>query len=281
MLDCRGHRCRRLHRRRAHAFPVRASRPRARRRHVRRGRGQARRRPVSRRSRASASRSPSPTPQPIAAAAPTSPSSRSRTPRPRRSRPRCSRPGVTVVDLSADFRLQDRRRLRALVRRRRTRAPGAARRGGLRAAGARRARRSAGRRGSSRAPAATRRPRCSRRSPRIEAGLVRAGLAVIVGRQVGRLRARAGRPRRRTHFCSADEAVAPYKVASHRHIPEIAQQLAACGRAPSRRSTFAPHLVPMDRGLLSTVYLERRRRRRPPSELARGATRRATPTSRS
>lgn len=58
-----------------------------------------------------------------------------------------------------------------------------------------------------------------------------------------------------THFCSADEALAPYKVASHRHTPEIEQVLGvAAGHEVG--VVFTPHLVPMSRGLLSTVYLE-------------------------
>ena len=58
-----------------------------------------------------------------------------------------------------------------------------------------------------------------------------------------------------THYVTVDEAVAPYKVAAHRHTPEMEQALSvAAGRALS--VVFAPHLVPMSRGLLSTVYLD-------------------------
>jgi N-acetyl-gamma-glutamyl-phosphate reductase len=58
-----------------------------------------------------------------------------------------------------------------------------------------------------------------------------------------------------THYITVNEAVAPYKVAAHRHTPEIEQALStAAGTAVS--VVFAPHLVPMSRGLLSTVYLE-------------------------
>lgn len=57
------------------------------------------------------------------------------------------------------------------------------------------------------------------------------------------------------HYCSADGALMPYKVAAHRHTPEMEQALsAAADRA--LRVVFTPHLVPMNRGLLSTVYLE-------------------------
>jgi N-acetyl-gamma-glutamyl-phosphate reductase len=56
-----------------------------------------------------------------------------------------------------------------------------------------------------------------------------------------------------THFVSADENVSPYKVDGHRHGPEIDQQLAVYG-APVR-STFVPHLVPLDQGELASCYV--------------------------
>lgn len=57
-----------------------------------------------------------------------------------------------------------------------------------------------------------------------------------------------------THFSAVNESLHPYKVAAHRHTPEIEQGLTtAAGRA--MRVTFAPHLVPMTRGLLATAYL--------------------------
>ena len=58
-----------------------------------------------------------------------------------------------------------------------------------------------------------------------------------------------------THYVTVDEAVSPYKVAAHRHTPEIEQAL-SCAAGRSLGVVFAPHLVPMSRGLLSTVYLD-------------------------
>jgi N-acetyl-gamma-glutamyl-phosphate reductase len=58
----------------------------------------------------------------------------------------------------------------------------------------------------------------------------------------------AGRtPTEAVHFSSAADNVSPYKVYSHRHQPEIEQELGA-------PVTFTPHLVPVDRGLLATCY---------------------------
>ena len=58
-----------------------------------------------------------------------------------------------------------------------------------------------------------------------------------------------------THYVAATESVSAYKVGSHRHTPEIAQGLGDLG-LPHPSVVFAPHLAPLDRGLLSTVYLD-------------------------
>lgn len=90
-------------------------------------------------------------------------------------------------------------------------------------------------------------------APAVEAGILSAG-RVIVDAKSGI--SGAGRtPSAATHFVTAAESVSAYKVGSHRHTPEIAQGLAALGLGEAR-VTFAPHVVPMSRGLLSTVYLE-------------------------
>lgn len=54
----------------------------------------------------------------------------------------------------------------------------------------------------------------------------------------------------RTHFCSAEENAEAYGVGKHRHTPEIEQILGLEGRV-----VFTPHLAPFKRGLLSTVYM--------------------------
>lgn len=58
-----------------------------------------------------------------------------------------------------------------------------------------------------------------------------------------------------THFVNVSESVTAYKVAEHRHTPEIAQGIASLG-LPNPAVVFTPHLAPLDRGLLATVYLE-------------------------
>jgi N-acetyl-gamma-glutamyl-phosphate reductase len=54
-------------------------------------------------------------------------------------------------------------------------------------------------------------------------------------------------PSDRTHFSENHGSVAAYGVFAHRHAAEIEQELATS-------VTFVPHLVPLDRGLLATIY---------------------------
>ena len=65
----------------------------------------------------------------------------------------------------------------------------------------------------------------------------------------------AGRtPRLTTHYVEANECVAPYNVGRHRHQPEMEDVLArAIGTRP--QILFTPHLVPMDRGILASIYV--------------------------
>lgn len=64
----------------------------------------------------------------------------------------------------------------------------------------------------------------------------------------------AGRtPKLATHFPECNESVSAYAVGTHRHTPEIEQVLGdVAGKSVS--VVFTPHLIPMDRGILSTVY---------------------------
>jgi N-acetyl-gamma-glutamyl-phosphate reductase len=64
----------------------------------------------------------------------------------------------------------------------------------------------------------------------------------------------AGRtPKLHTHFPECNESISAYSVGKHRHQPEIEQIL---GRASGQRVEviFTPHLVPMDRGILTVCY---------------------------
>jgi len=51
------------------------------------------------------------------------------------------------------------------------------------------------------------------------------------------------------------EAIAPYGVGRHRHMPEMEQELSSVAGLEDLRISFTPHLVPMNRGELVTIYL--------------------------
>lgn len=71
----------------------------------------------------------------------------------------------------------------------------------------------------------------------------------------------AGRsPSLKTHFVEANENVSPYNIGRvHRHLPEMEQELhRASGRSPAAAEwqlIFSPHLLPISRGMLSTLYV--------------------------
>ena len=54
-------------------------------------------------------------------------------------------------------------------------------------------------------------------------------------------------------FCEVNENIKAYGVATHRHTPEIEQELSLAAGEPMTIS-FTPHLVPMQRGILVTAY---------------------------
>jgi N-acetyl-gamma-glutamyl-phosphate reductase len=58
-------------------------------------------------------------------------------------------------------------------------------------------------------------------------------------------------PNARTHFVSVADNFSAYSVFGHRHVGEIVEQLTL----DARELTFTPHLLPIPRGILSTVYV--------------------------
>lgn len=88
-------------------------------------------------------------------------------------------------------------------------------------------------------------------APLLRAGLIEPS-GIIVDSKSGV--SGAGRtPKLTTHFPECNESVSAYNVGRHRHTPEIEQVLStACGAAVE--VIFTPHLIPMDRGILTTAY---------------------------
>lgn len=69
----------------------------------------------------------------------------------------------------------------------------------------------------------------------------------------------AGRtPKLAFHFPECNESVAAYVLGSHRHTPEMEQVLTDVAGQPIE-VLFTPHLIPMDRGIFSTIYVTPRR----------------------
>lgn len=69
---------------------------------------------------------------------------------------------------------------------------------------------------------------------------------------------RGNKPSEGSMYCECNENISPYKVGSHRHAPEMEQGIELLG-GEGARVLFVPHLTPMDRGILATMYVRVRR----------------------
>lgn len=87
--------------------------------------------------------------------------------------------------------------------------------------------------------------------PALAKGLVKTEL-VIVDAKSG-ITGAGRNPTATNHFCESGESFAPYNVGKHRHQPEIARNMSkAAGKDVN--VVFTPHLLPMSRGIIATVY---------------------------
>ncbi|MGL5150637.1 MAG: N-acetyl-gamma-glutamyl-phosphate reductase [Clostridium sp.] len=59
-----------------------------------------------------------------------------------------------------------------------------------------------------------------------------------------------------SHFPELNDTFAPYKVGAHRHTPEIEEILSTMGDEKAT-ITFTPHLLPINRGIISTIYCKK------------------------
>ncbi len=88
------------------------------------------------------------------------------------------------------------------------------------------------------------------------APLVRQGLVApndIVVDSKGGVSGAGRTPKLLTHYPECNESLQAYAIGTHRHQPEIAEQLSLVGKT-SVDVLFVPHLAPMDRGIESTIY---------------------------
>lgn len=90
-------------------------------------------------------------------------------------------------------------------------------------------------------------------APALEAGLAASDL--VISDAISGVSGAGRKPSARTHFCHANESVEAYGVAHHRHTPEMEQTLSTVAGRPVS-VVFTPHLAPLNRGLLATVYVQ-------------------------
>ena len=86
-------------------------------------------------------------------------------------------------------------------------------------------------------------------APLVAAGLLLADADIIVDAKSG-VSGAGKTPTERTHFSECHGNLSAYGVFNHRHAAEIEQ-----GLRGSANLTFTPHLVPLDRGLMATIYV--------------------------
>ncbi|MBI4302178.1 MAG: N-acetyl-gamma-glutamyl-phosphate reductase [Chloroflexi bacterium] len=88
-------------------------------------------------------------------------------------------------------------------------------------------------------------------APAVKEGLIQADIVVDSKSGVSG----AGRTLGLTyHYSEANENVSAYGLNGHRHLPEIVNELASLRAGWRPAVTFVPHLIPMTRGILSTCY---------------------------
>src|SRR3954470_3676257 len=84
-------------------------------------------------------------------------------------------------------------------------------------------------------------------APLVEAGILVRDADIVVDAKSG-VSGAGKKPQERTHFSEVHGSMAAYGVFNHRHGAEIEQGV-------GRTVTFTPHLVPLDRGILATIYI--------------------------
>ena len=89
-------------------------------------------------------------------------------------------------------------------------------------------------------------------APLLQAGLVQPE-GIIVDAKSG-LTGAGRKAEAALMFPEVNENLWAYKVNTHQHMPEISQALSACSAGGAPSLVFVPHIVPLNRGILSTMY---------------------------
>jgi N-acetyl-gamma-glutamyl-phosphate reductase len=87
-------------------------------------------------------------------------------------------------------------------------------------------------------------------APLLKAGVVDRSHGIVSDSKSG-VSGAGKEPTAKTHFVSVADNLSAYSVFNHRHTGEIVEQLALC----AQELIFTPHLLPIPRGILSTIYL--------------------------
>ena len=87
-------------------------------------------------------------------------------------------------------------------------------------------------------------------APLVNAGLIDLDFGIICDSKSG-VSGAGKQPTQKTHFVEVAENLSAYSVFSHRHTGEILEQLGLSGD----QLVFTPHLLPIPRGILSTIYV--------------------------
>ncbi|VAX32239.1 N-acetyl-gamma-glutamyl-phosphate reductase [hydrothermal vent metagenome] len=90
--------------------------------------------------------------------------------------------------------------------------------------------------------------------PFLKAGVLDTTREIIIDAKSGV--SGAGRtPSTTTHFPEVNEGLLPYNIGTHRHLPEIEQEIASFSKGKEKVDTiFTPYLLPVNRGILTTIY---------------------------
>jgi N-acetyl-gamma-glutamyl-phosphate reductase len=95
-------------------------------------------------------------------------------------------------------------------------------------------------------------------APLLKAGVVDRSRGIVSDSKSG-VSGAGKEPSSKTHFVAVADNLSAYSVFNHRHVGEIVEQLGL----GSQELIFTPHLLPIPRGILSTIYLHLDRRMTP------------------
>jgi N-acetyl-gamma-glutamyl-phosphate reductase len=95
-------------------------------------------------------------------------------------------------------------------------------------------------------------------APLLKAGVVDRNRGIISDSKSG-VSGAGKEPTAKTHFVSVADNLSAYSVFNHRHVGEIVEQL----DLKAQELTFTPHLLPIPRGILSTIYVHLNREMTP------------------